>query len=182
MLGDMYNPNNTAPLSNRINNFYYSLDMGPAHLILFSTEFYYYPQYGWNLIKQQYEWLETDLIKANENRAQRPWIIVMGHRPMYCFMLGETSCNILSPERVDLRLGIHMFGDTKSERQYGLESLFYKYGVDVQLYGHEHNFIRTKPMFDFKSEAIDPWQPYNFPNAPIHIVTGNAVIFVVYKH
>jgi hypothetical protein len=28
-------------------------------------------------------WCRADLAKANKNRAQRPWVIVLGHRPMY---------------------------------------------------------------------------------------------------
>lgn len=69
-----------------INNHFYSFDIGPAHVIAFSTEFYFYVYYGWTQIARQYEWLENDLKKANlpENRAKRPWIITMGHRPMYC--------------------------------------------------------------------------------------------------
>ena len=25
-----------------------------------------------------------DLEKANKNREERPWLVVMGHRPLYC--------------------------------------------------------------------------------------------------
>ena len=34
-------------------------------------------------------WLEADLAAANLNRAQRPWVIVYGHRPMYCTTDGD---------------------------------------------------------------------------------------------
>lgn len=85
MLGDRgHQLNNSghhaALLSSRINNHFHSMDIGPAHIILFSTEYYFYLLYGWKQIVRQYDWLEADLKKANENRAQRPWIIVMGHR------------------------------------------------------------------------------------------------------
>ena len=29
-----------------------------------------------------------DLAEANKARAERPWIVVMGHRPMYCTVAG----------------------------------------------------------------------------------------------
>ena len=45
-----------------------------------------FEQYGFHQIIRQYLWLENDLKKANsaENRDARPWIIIFGHRPMYC--------------------------------------------------------------------------------------------------
>lgn len=77
-----------------VNNFFYSYNVGPAHLIAFSSEFYFYPEYGWAQIARQYHWLEEDLKEATkkENRAQRPWIIVMAHRPMYCSTEDHDDC------------------------------------------------------------------------------------------
>jgi hypothetical protein len=43
------------------NNHFFSLDIGPVHLVSFSTEFYFFFQYGFTQIKRQYEWLENDL-------------------------------------------------------------------------------------------------------------------------
>ncbi|EEC20453.1 purple acid phosphatase, putative, partial [Ixodes scapularis] len=72
--------------SGNINNHFFSFDLGPAHIISFSTEFYFFVEYGYAQIANQYHWLEEDLKEATkpENRAKRPWIITMGHRPMYC--------------------------------------------------------------------------------------------------
>jgi len=39
-----------------------SVNIGPVHLISFSSEYYYYVQYGWQQIIRQYEWMERDLI------------------------------------------------------------------------------------------------------------------------
>lgn len=66
--------------------FHFSWDIGPAHIISFNTEVYYNQYATTENIKRQYDWLEADLQKANlpANRAARPWVISMGHKPMYC--------------------------------------------------------------------------------------------------
>lgn len=68
-------PGNTESL-------FYSFDVGPVHFIAFSTEFYYFLNYGLKSVANQFNWLEEDLRAANENRELRPWIITIGHRPM----------------------------------------------------------------------------------------------------
>lgn len=42
-------------------NLFYSFNMGPIHFIGFSTEVYYFLQYGFKQIINQYEWIEQDL-------------------------------------------------------------------------------------------------------------------------
>lgn len=85
MLGDRDRPNTGAPLKSRLNNHYHSFNIGPAHFIMMSTEFYYFTYWGWEQIRYQYEWLEKDLIQANKERDKRPWIIVLGHKPVRLF-------------------------------------------------------------------------------------------------
>lgn len=40
---------------------FYSLDIGPVHLVSYSTEFYFYLNYGIEQIYRQYAWLMHDL-------------------------------------------------------------------------------------------------------------------------
>ena len=40
---------------------WFSWNIGPVHIISFSTEVYFFYQYGIEQIAQQYEWLEKDL-------------------------------------------------------------------------------------------------------------------------
>jgi len=44
------------------NNLFYSFDIGPAHIISFSTEFYYYIEFGFEQVRRQFEWLKQDLM------------------------------------------------------------------------------------------------------------------------
>uniref|UniRef100_A0A158P879 Metallophos domain-containing protein n=1 Tax=Angiostrongylus cantonensis TaxID=6313 RepID=A0A158P879_ANGCA len=87
-------------------NLFYSFDLGSAHFVFFSTEFYFYTEYGWKQIQNQWNWLIDDLMpflikdakmssylkKANKNRATVPWILTFGHRPMYCSDFDGDDC------------------------------------------------------------------------------------------
>ncbi|VDK19566.1 unnamed protein product [Anisakis simplex] len=75
---------NRYTMPNSDHNLFYSFDLGVAHFIAFSTEFYYYLKYGSHQIARQWEWLNNDLKVADQDREKRPWIITLGHRPMYC--------------------------------------------------------------------------------------------------
>ncbi|XP_047740593.1 acid phosphatase type 7 [Hyalella azteca] len=73
-------------------SIFYSFDMGPVHFVSISTEVYYYGLL--REISRQYTWLIQDLEAANtaEARAERPWIILYGHRPMYCSTNDKDDC------------------------------------------------------------------------------------------
>jgi len=91
-----------------------SWDIGHAHFVIFSTEVYFYTEYGVELIEEQYKWLECDLkvlpvdknsciiyilkalylcMQAVNSRKVRPWVITAGHRPMYCSTKDSHDCN-----------------------------------------------------------------------------------------
>ena len=63
-------------------NMFYSFDLGPVHFISLSTEYYYFLNYGANQILRQYNWLKKDL--ESIDRQKTPWVVLYGHRPMYC--------------------------------------------------------------------------------------------------
>ena len=77
---------------------------------------------------KQYEWIQQDLIAANKNRDQRPWIVVHGHESLYCSC--DEDCDATAAA---IRAG--PFGNST----YGLEQLLFDQGVDLWLNGHEHN-------------------------------------------
>lgn len=145
----------------------YSFNLGPLHIISFSTEFYYFMNYGLKPLVFQYQWLEKDLIEANkpENRKKQPWIVTMGHRPMYCTNLDADDC---AHNGTLVRVGIPF------ANFFGLEPLFYKYGVDLEIWAHEHSYERLWPIYDYKVYNGSYDEPYVNPKAPVHITTGSA--------
>lgn len=145
----------------------YSFNMGPLHIISISTEVYYFLNYGLKPLVLQYEWIENDLATANlpENREKQPWIIVMGHRPMYCSNTDNDDC---TKNETLTRVGLPFF------KFFGLEKLFYDYGVDIEIWAHEHSYERLWPIFDHKIHNGSYNEPYKNPKAPVHFTTGSA--------
>ncbi|KAM7349002.1 acid phosphatase type 7 isoform 2-T2 [Cochliomyia hominivorax] len=148
-------------------NLFYSFNLGPIHFIGFSTEVYYYLQLGLKPLVLQYKWLEEDLIEANkpENRAKQPWIITFGHRPMYCSNDNGDDCSHYSTV---VRQGLPILG------AFGLEELFFKYAVDVEIWAHEHCYERLWPLYNYTVYNGSLAEPYHNPKAPVHIITGSA--------
>ncbi|XP_071958115.1 acid phosphatase type 7-like [Antedon mediterranea] len=140
-------PNTDWPIP--IDKMWYSFNMGNVHFIIYSTEvfFTYGPDYT------QYQWLQADLIKANKNRDKQPWVIALGHRPMYCSNSDGDDCT-------------HTFSRVRQS----LEELFHTQGVDVIFQGHEHSYERLYPIFNNEVYSKD----YTDPQAPVHIITGAA--------
>ncbi|XP_013383368.1 acid phosphatase type 7-like [Lingula anatina] len=140
-------------------SLFYSLKLGKAHIIGFSTEVYFYFNYGFHMALNQYRWLERELQEANkpENRAERPWLITMAHRPMYCSTNDYDDCTF-----------------SISRIRTALEGLFYKSGVDLMLWAHEHIYERLWPIYNMKVCNGSNAYPYTNPGAPVHIITGSA--------
>uniref|UniRef100_T1GWM5 Purple acid phosphatase n=1 Tax=Megaselia scalaris TaxID=36166 RepID=T1GWM5_MEGSC len=86
-------------------------------------------------------------------------------QPMYCSNENDNDC---THSETLTRVGwpfIHYFG---------LEDLFYKYGVDVEIWAHEHSYERLWPIYDYKVLNGSYEKPYVNPKAPVHLVTGSA--------
>lgn len=98
---------------------WYSFDWGFIHWIVFSTED------GFDSLSIQYNWIKRDLQRVN--RLKTPWIIVVGHRPMYS--------SVGHQDRAQDLLRSH------------LEDLFFEYKIDVALWGHHHFYQRTCRLF-----------------------------------
>ncbi|CAH0489543.1 unnamed protein product [Peronospora farinosa] len=133
------------------NNWFYSYDVGLVHFTVISTEIYFKKtlDVDGDVIARQEAWLEQDLARANTNREQTPWLVVIGHRPMYCTS-DSTNC-----------------GDKAAMLRNKLEDKLYMHGVDLYLCGHQHNYERA---FDvYKSHT---WKRTHNMRATTHILTG----------
>lgn len=150
-------------------DMYYSFNIGPVHFISINTEYYYFMEYGFHQIIRQYLWLENDLkiASSQENREKRPWIIIYGHRPMYCSDQDNDDCTRFTTRtRIGVPL-LHIFG---------LEELMMRYNVDLAIWAHEHDWERLWPVYDWKVKngTTTSGDPYTNPKAPVHIITGSA--------
>ena len=144
---------------------YYSFNLGNIHFISISTEYYYFLNYGGMQIARQYNWLVQDLEKAVQRRQEQPWIVIYGHRPMYCSDDDHDDCTFHSSRtRAGLPL-LHLWG---------LEELLQNYSVDLVLWAHEHDFERFWPVYNFQIKNGSLNEPYTNPKAPVHIITGSA--------
>lgn len=102
--------NETVPLENQT----YVTDSGPFGYINGS--------YKNNLNYEQYQWLAKDL--AAVNRTATPWVVVMGHRPMYSSQVSSYQAHIRN----------------------AFEALMLKNGVDAYYAGHIHWYERLYPL------------------------------------
>ncbi|UKZ72479.1 hypothetical protein TrVFT333_000108 [Trichoderma virens FT-333] len=137
--------------------FWFSFEYGMAHIVMIDTEtdFANAPDgpdgsAGLNggpfgAPNQQLQFLEADL--ASVDRNVTPWLIVAGHRPWYS--TGGSGC---------------------APCQTAFEGLFYKYGVDLGVFGHVHNSQRFFPVFNGTADKAGMTNP----KAPMYIVAGGA--------
>ena len=119
----------TAGAAGLRNNWFYSFDIGPAHIVVLSTEVYFTSTpSNPGVIQRQLEWLTRDLQGANQRRGSTPWLIALGHRPLYCTT--DADCD----------------ADAATIRG-AFEDLFHKFGVDLYLCAHQHNYERTFDLY-----------------------------------
>jgi len=64
---------------------FYSVDLGLIHFIALDLNMYNgVDNCGEKCRSAQLKWLKKDLIAANKNRNEVPWIVAMSHFPLYC--------------------------------------------------------------------------------------------------
>ena len=141
-------PNAPWPMTEE--SLWYSINIGHAHFISINTESL---NPDTELGMKQLEWLRQDLLEANRFREFQPWIIVMGHKPLYCTKsVMEQTCDKENSPLRDV-----------------LEDIFYEHGVDIYFSGHKHCYERSWPLYNGKVFQND----YINPMAPVYIIIGS---------
>jgi hypothetical protein len=148
-------PQSTNPDVKSNGNFWFSYDYGNVHWIGISSE------HSLDAGSEQLTFFEADLMAANANRANVPWIMVVLHKPLYC-------------------------SDDSTPSGYAdkLEALCIKYDVDMTLTGHMHAYERVHPV---ASGAVTVYPVkghthedrlhdvyYSTGKGPVHVVQGNS--------
>ena len=111
-----------------LGKLYYSFDYENVHFIALSTEVPY------NKTSLQYDFVNSDLFRAASN-PNIDWIVVYFHRLMYT-----------SPSR-------HAESSTLRDTYH---PLFARYGVDLVLQAHNHNYERTYPLRFNSNNPLSP--------------------------
>ena len=127
----------------------FQYDHGPIHFVHYSTE------HTFHVGSEQHAWMERAL--AAVDRRRTPWLVVVGHRPIYV--------NSLSEEEPD--------GDQviAQELRDAFEGMFKDYGVDVTLHGHHHAYQRSCPLYKGKCKGL---HKNGEAKGIVHMVIGNA--------
>ena len=132
---------------------YYSFDTNNIHVLTMATE----EKFDTN--SEQYNFVVQDLRKAANNPDVK-WIIVTMHYPFYSSpnTCGESDC-----------------AGNKESRDI-FHPLFDKYGVDLVLQGHVHNYQRSYPL-KFNQESSP--EPIVTSTAKTDYKNPNGVIFAI---
>ena len=107
---------------------WYSIDIGPVHFIALNTEVFYTLT---DQQEKQLKWLHDDLQRVNSQRDEHPWIVVLGHRPMYC-----------SHTDAEDELGPDCASVSACLIRSKLDDLFFEEGVDLYISARIHFVLR----------------------------------------
>ena len=149
---------------------YYSVDIGLVHFVALDLTVYYFDteaQYR----DAQIKWLEADLTAAQANRESVPWIVLGSHYPIYCSSItlgGAEHDDGQGDEDPGSFKGCWSYGSSIDEVRGDLEPLMARFGVDMYLAGHEHDYESIYPTLNNTVLAKN----FTDPPAPVHIVTG----------
>jgi len=138
---------------------WYSFHRGNAHWVVISTETDYPHAFYPTSFGNQLQWLDADLKAAVAARAVRPWIFVVGHRPVYTSMKGYYACD---------KTRCWPTGDG-AVVQGAFESLLLKYNVDMYISGHVHSYSRTYPI---AVNGTSFTTSYVAPKSPVYLNVG----------
>jgi acid phosphatase type 7 len=148
----------SMPNYTEFKNLYYTIEKPPLKMINFNTEAYHFLSMEPTL-ESQTNFIISEL--NNTNRTKFPWLIVTGHRPMYCSTGDSHDCTNWQTDKVRV----------------ALEQYFYEYNVTAYISAHEHSYQRICPIYNgtcqkhFKNFSYFKESDLDYP---IHLITGAA--------
>jgi hypothetical protein len=110
---------------------WYGVAYGPVHFVFMSTEHVFWKG------SKQYKWLKN-YMETKVNRTATPWLVFIGHRPMY---IATTNYN--EPDG-------HM--PVALELQEHIEPLLIENKVDLALWAHHHSWQRFCKIYQDKCD------------------------------
>jgi predicted MPP superfamily phosphohydrolase len=139
------------------NNFYHTYTIGLVRFVGINTESILFQD---NMTQPTLDFLETTLNRTEEDKVMYPWLVVLGHRPLYCSQAYNADFPTCFDEAEVIRGQI--------------EDLLYDYQVDLYIDGHVHNYQRTTAVYNNTplETTSDVEFGYIDPKAPIYITTG----------
>ena len=164
-LGEEDTDSNKVRSSSRFSDFvrhfdlespFYSFDYKNIHFVAMSTGKSFFVPYANG--SEQYNFIENDLRNAASNSAI-DWIIVYGYRPFYTSPTLHPGTEVLRETYVPL---------------------FEKYGVDLVITSHNHNYQRSYPLVYNVQHSREPiikdvnTSNYSTPGVPIYVGVGTA--------
>lgn len=163
-------------------SLYWSLDLGPLHLTAYNTEVFFWPQwFGEAHMRRMRDWMAADLAAAAANRGATPWIVVAGHRPMYCAARSARGGGC-DAEHEASRRGLPTVCPHDNPRAcrrvrgrgLDVEQLLFSFGVDLAVFGHVHCYERYAPTFNHtvRHGPRSSFHRYLNPRATAHVTTG----------
>jgi len=143
-----------AKLNQYLNSFqlnkpYYSYDYKKVHFLIMAS------QSPYTVGSEQYNFVKQDLEKSSQNKDIE-WIVVTSYGPFY------TSPTTHNAEK-DMRNLYH--------------PLFEKYGVDLVLQAHNHNYQRTYPIAFNPNESSKPTVINGSTTG--HHTNTNGIVFAI---
>jgi len=141
------------------NSYFYSIDINGVHFLSYSADLFtiktksvdhnglQFDASAAALLETQINFIEKDLIQANENRHLVPWVVVLASQSLRCLEFScDTSTNDIFKKR--------------------LESILYKYNVDLILESSSNLYERSFPAL---RTAKKYQMSYEIPEMPVYL-------------
>ena len=126
-------------------------------MININTEIFYFKSVKL-LENKQINYLISNLNDTNRNKF--PYLIITGHRPIYCSNSNYDDCVLWKRDILRNKL----------------EDLFFTYNITLYISAHEHSYERICPIYNGSCLITNSNNEYYISNLtyPIHITTGSA--------